>query len=124
MAKLAEITGNGNFKKGIRKYLSDHAYGNATWDDLIEAISAFTDADVEKFSRVWVYEKGMPTIDFQIRDGKLIATQSDPEGRGIVWPQTFDVLLADGPNSETVTVSYDGSVATVSMQLKARRMMR
>ena len=117
MGKLAEITGEENFKKGIRKYLSDHAYGNATWDDLIVALSAYSDADIEGFSRVWVYEEGMPQISFTANGGELTGVQTDPRGRGIVWPQTFDVVVSDGLNTETVTVAFEGSTATVKVPL-------
>lgn len=115
MGKLAEITGEENFKKGIRKYLADHAYGNATWDDLITAIATYTDADVEKFSRAWVYEAGMPQISFDIADGKLTVNQSDRRGRGIVWPQTFDAVITDGERSERVTVAFDGQTDKVEL---------
>lgn len=117
MGKLAEITGEENFKRGIRKYLSDNAYGNATWDDLISALSAYTDADIEQFSRVWVYEPGMPEINFSINDGKLMVRQIDSHGRNIVWQQTFDVVVADGDKSETITVGFDGSGNTVEIPL-------
>ncbi len=115
MGKLAEITGEENFKKGIRKYLADHAYGNADWDNLISDIATFSDADIEGFSRVWVYEAGMPRIDFTVNDGKLTASQTDRRGRGIVWPQTFAVVVSDGNNTETLTVAFDGSCDTVSV---------
>ncbi|MDE6264775.1 MAG: aminopeptidase, partial [Paramuribaculum sp.] len=117
MGKLAEITGEENFKRGIRKYLSDNAYGNATWDDLISALAAYTDTDIEQFSRVWVYEPGMPEINFSINDGKLIVRQIDSRGRNIVWQQTFDVVVADGDKSETITVEFDGSGNTVEIPL-------
>lgn len=115
MKKLAEITGEENFRKGVRKYLNDHPYGNACWDDLIEALSAFTDADLEQFSRVWVYEPGMPRIEFSAGDGLLTVKQVDDRGRGIVWPQTFDVLLCDGKTTEMLTVSFDGSTPVVEL---------
>lgn len=117
MGKLAEITGEENFKNGIRKYLADHAYGNATWDDLISALAAYSDADLERFSRVWVYEPGMPQISFAASDGKLTVKQTDPRGRGIVWPQTFDVAVSDGRRTETVTVSFDGSTDVVELPI-------
>lgn len=115
MGKLAEITGEENFRQGIRKYLSDHAYGNATWDDLISALAAYSDADIERFSRVWVYEEGMPRIDFSVRHGKLIVTQSDPRGRGIVWPQTFEIAVGDGRTAEMFTVMFDGTTDKVEI---------
>lgn len=115
MDKLAEITGEDNFKLGIRKYLSEHAYGNATWDDLIAALAAYCHADIKRFSKVWVYEAGMPNIEFKVTDGKIIARQTDPRGRGIVWPQTFDIVISDGKRSEIHTMSFDGSADLVEL---------
>lgn len=117
MGKLAEITGEESFRQGIRKYLADHAYGNATWDDLVSALSAYSDADIDRFSRVWVYEAGMPDISFTADGGKLIVRQTDPRGRGIVWPQTFDVVVSDGKVSGTHTVVFDGSSDTVELDV-------
>lgn len=117
MGKLAEITGEENFKRGIRKYLSDNAYGNATWDDLISALAAYTDADIEQFSRVWVYEPGMPEINFAINGDKLVVSQIDSRGRDIVWQQAFDVVVTDGDKTETVTVAFDGTNNTVEIPL-------
>ncbi len=117
MGKLAELTGDENFKLGIRKYLSDHAYGNATWDDLVKALSAYNDKDLENFSKVWVYEAGMPEIKFDYKDGNLIVRQIDPRGRDIVWQQSFDVLVSDGITSENVTVAFDGSGNSVEIPL-------
>ena len=118
MGKLAEMTGEESFREGIRKYLGDHAYGNATWDDLIKSLSSFTDADIDRFSRVWVYEEGMPEIGFRVDNGMLIVTQTDPLGRNIVWPQTFDVVLGDGKNAETLTVAFDGSNDRVEVPMQ------
>lgn len=117
MGKLAELTGKENFKQGIRKYLSDHAYGNATWDDLVTALSAYSDKDVENFSKVWVYEARMPEIRFEYKDGKLIVRQIDPRNRGIVWQQNFDVVVSDGERTRTVTVAFDGSGDNVEIPL-------
>lgn len=115
MGKLAEITGEENFRKGIIKYLNDHAYGNATWDDLISALSTYSSKDIENFSRVWVYEEGMPRIDFSVKGNKLIVKQIDSRKRNIVWPQTFDVVITDGNNTETVNIKFDGTTDKVEV---------
>lgn len=109
MGKLAEITGEENFKRGIRNYLASHAYGNATWDDLIAALNSCSEADIQQFSRAWVYEAGMPRIDFSLKKGQFIVNQKDPLGRDIVWPQTFDAVVSDGKDIETVTVVFDAT---------------
>lgn len=120
MGKLVEITGEENFRRGIRKYLNDHAYGNATWDDLVSALAAYSDADIERFSRVWVYEEGMPQIDFSVKRGKLVVSQSDPRGRGIVWPQGFDVVVGNDKTTETLTVRFDGTADKIKVPVTLR----
>lgn len=120
MGKLAEITGEENFRLGIRRYLNDHPYGNATWDDLVDALATFSDADIHNFSRVWIYEAGMPQILFKAHDDTLIARQIDPRGRGIVWPQTFDVVVSDGNDTDTLTVKFDGTTDTVEMPMSLK----
>lgn len=115
LGKLVEISGEVGFREGVRKFLSDHPYGNATWSDFVSALSAYTDAPVKEFSRVWVNEGGMPHTSFSLDNGTLVARQTDPAGRGIVWPQTFAVLVGDKDDYDYVTVSFDGTENTVSV---------
>ncbi|MGN1232692.1 MAG: M1 family aminopeptidase, partial [Candidatus Cryptobacteroides sp.] len=60
MRKLAAMMGEDAFKAGIREYLAEFKYGNATWDDLIAILSRHTEADVAGFSRVWVDQPYWP----------------------------------------------------------------
>jgi aminopeptidase N len=97
MFKLVELMGEDAFKEGIREYLNKFAYGNATWDDLITILDEKTDKDLDQFSEVWVKAPGMPTITTAKDDKGFTITQTDPQGRGLIWPQTFTVkaLLSD-----------------------------
>lgn len=60
MRRMVEIMGEDAFREGIRKYVRKYLYGNATWDDLIEILSAQTDADLRSFSREWVDSEMWP----------------------------------------------------------------
>ena len=46
MRKLAAMMGEDAFKAGIREYLAEFKYGNATWEDLVAILSKHTDEDV------------------------------------------------------------------------------
>ena len=85
--------GEDMFREGIREYLNTYAYSNATWNDLIRILDNKTAEDLAAFSDVWVNQKGMPTIRFTQKDGKLQICQEDPYHRGITWPQRFHVKL-------------------------------
>ena len=122
MEKLIEIMGRDVFREGIQTYLKRYAYSNATWDDLVGILDSLTTADLRGFSRAWVYEKGMPDITFRIsgsRKDSLTVTQTDPLGRGIVWPQSFGVTVSDGTQSAQIEVRMDAAEVTVPISMPA-----
>ena len=109
MRKLVEIMGEEAYQEGIREYLKTHAYGNATWDDLIAILDAKSEEDLASFSDVWVNQKGMPHISFARVGKQLKITQKDPYNRGLLWPQSFEVTLK-GEKETRVEVQLKDSV--------------
>ena len=92
MRMLEEQMGAEALQNGLRHYLRTFAYGNATWDDLVELLhEANPEASVRDFSDAWVKQKGLPTVSMQWQDGRLKITQTDPTGHGTVWRQRFTV---------------------------------
>lgn len=122
MEKLIEIMGRDAFRQGIQTYLKRYAYSNATWDDLVGILDSLASADLRGFSQAWVYEKGMPDLTFRItgkhRDS-LTVTQSDPLGRGILWPQSFGVTVSDGTQSVQTEVRMDAAEITIPIVTNA-----
>ena len=106
MRMLEEVMGAPEMQSGLQKYLHDHLFNNASWDDLVATLdSAAPKANVRQFSEVWVKQKGMPTIHTAYKDGNIVITQSDPYKRGLVWPQKFQVrLIYELGTSRTVNV--------------------
>jgi len=109
MRQLELLVGEETFRDGLREYLEAHAYGNASWPDLIEILDRRSPRDLAAWSRVWVEEPGRPEISVEVRGtadgtvGGLRVVQVDPRGRGRIWPQTLDVVLGYGTDS-TVAV--------------------
>lgn len=60
--KIVELMGEEAFRRGIQEYLTTYAYGNATWDDIIEILDKHTEADLEMFSHLWVKKPQMPIV--------------------------------------------------------------
>jgi len=112
MRQLELIVGADRFRDGLRDYLKQYAYGNATWLDLVRILDARTPVDVTAWSRAWVEERGRPVFTTDVRvsaDGRLASidlSQRDPLGRGLVWPQRLRVALG-----------YPGSVRELPMYL-------
>lgn len=84
---LVRKMGEDSFRKGIREYLKMYAYGNATWEKLIDILDKYTDEDLKAWSYIWVNEKGMPTIQASLLADSVVYRQSDPWERGLFWPQ-------------------------------------
>lgn len=96
MRNLEEMMGKERFRAAIQEYLRSFYHANATWDDLIAIMSTHApELNIEEFSRVWVKEKGMPHLQLSLDSNKLVVEHIDPEGRGLVWPQSFHVLVMD-----------------------------
>ena len=116
MDKIVEIMGDDAFRRGIRHYLRDYAYGNATWEDVIAILDQYTDTDLRSFSQVWVHSNAMPIIECRSEDNHLIISQQDPLHRGLLWPQRFTlrVLYADH-TSEDIEVRLADATTTLTL---------
>ncbi|MGD8322138.1 MAG: M1 family aminopeptidase [Gemmatimonadota bacterium] len=104
MRHLEARVGEDTFRDGLRTYLKAHEYGNATWPDLIDVLDATSPEDLKAWSHVWVEEPGRPTVTVTREDGDVMLRESDPEGKGRVWPETLHVLLGRASGDTTVTV--------------------
>jgi aminopeptidase N len=114
MRQLEMMLGRDGLRDGLREYLRAHAFGNATWTDLIQLLDGRTDENLAGWSRAWVEEEGRPivTTELRIRDGRIASLaflQRDPiAGRGLTWTQQIQVLLALPGRAPVVPVTLAG----------------
>jgi len=118
MRHLEALLGAESFRDGLREYLNAHKFANATWSDLIDVLDRRTPVDLVTWSKVWVETAGRPTIttELEVRDGRIASlafSQTDPQKRGLVWPQQLRVTVAlpDGPR--TIEVALNGARTVV-----------
>lgn len=104
MFKIVEMMGMDAYQRGIRDYVKKYAYSNATWDDLIACLDAQTPADLKQFSEVWIKAKGMPIVSFVPTENGFTVSQSDIYGRGLLWPQRFNIKAIGADTVATVNV--------------------
>ena len=71
--QLRILIGDDAFRRGVHDYLVAHAYGNATLDDFIGALSRSSGRDLKPWAQEWLYQPGVDTLsaDFACRDGKI-----------------------------------------------------
>ena len=119
MRQLELLMGPAAFRDGLREYLKNHSFANATWPDLVSVLDARTPVDLAAWSRAWVEEPGRPTIetDLQVQDGKVVRLalrQRDARGRNLVWPQRLSVAVGTARDTQTFDVMLDGPEAVVA----------
>jgi aminopeptidase N len=106
LKQLDFLVGPEAFQRGVRRFLTAHAYGNATWRDLLAAIGAESGRSLDGWGKQYILRSGMPTIEQQLRPGRdgqtlLVLRQraAAPELSGHApWPIRTKVIvgLADG----------------------------
>ncbi|HET9208291.1 MAG TPA: M1 family aminopeptidase, partial [Burkholderiaceae bacterium] len=123
MRQLEALLGEEAFRDGVREYLRRHAFGNATWDDLIAALAGRTKLDLKQWSRMWVDEPGRPVIRtvLEVHDGgvqRLALQQRDPQGRSRLWPQQLRVTLGCGARPRRMVVDLVGREVELTRSLE------
>jgi aminopeptidase N len=131
MRQLERLVGEEPFRDGLREYLDTFRYGNATWPDLIRILDTRSDVDLAAWSAAWVDEPGRPLVDVVVdaadepraaaeaadRRGRIAVSlsQTDPDGRGRLWPQQLELLLAYDDQHVRVPASLSGASMTVDV---------
>ncbi|HYN06666.1 MAG TPA: M1 family aminopeptidase [Vicinamibacterales bacterium] len=118
MRQLELLMGPEAFRDGLREYLKNHAFGNATWPDLVSVLDARTPVDLVAWSQAWVDEPGRPTIetDLTVQDGRvqrLALRQRDPRGRGLAWPQRLQVIVATARETKAFDAMLTGAEVSI-----------
>ena len=118
MRHLEALLGADSFRDGLREYLGAHKFANATWSDLIAVLDRRTPVDLAAWSAVWVESAGRPTVttELVVKSGAIATlafTQSDPQKKGRLWPQTLKVTLALPAGPRTIDVALAGTRTVV-----------
>lgn len=72
---LEAYVGEQAFREGVQRYLSAHAYANATGSDLWSAIEGASGQPVQKIMSSWIQQPGFPVVTVSKSDGKLTLRQ-------------------------------------------------
>lgn len=84
LKQLVAYVGLEEFLSGLRDYFRDHAYGNATFGDLLGALEKASGRDLSGWGQQWLKTTGLNTLrpDFDVSDGRFTrfaVTQSGAE---------------------------------------------
>ncbi len=119
---LKKQLGAERFWAAIHRYLTQHAYGNATSDDLRQAVLDATGESLDWFWSQWIYRAGYPaftvastydstgrTLTLLVRQTQVDTATADSTGLRFETPLAFRAPLA----IRVATVSGDTVVRTV-----------
>lgn len=104
LKQLNFFLGEDAFRNGLRLYLQQHAYANATWADLVRAFEAASTRlgehkNVQAWADAWILHRGMPQVEvsWSCRQGRIdrfTLHQHDVLHAGYLWPISEQILLA------------------------------
>ena len=100
LKQLNYLVGDTAFRNGLRAYIREHAYGNATWRDLLGAVGSASYRSLAEWGANYIQRPGMPVITqrVRLRGGRLAGlvleqAPARPLSGTAPWPIRVDVLL-------------------------------
>lgn len=116
LKQLNHLVGDDVFQGGVQRFIRSHAFGNATWQELLEAIGSAANRSLRPWGEHYILRPGTPVIEQHVEtaDGritKLTLVQRPARslsGTG-AWPIRTDVGI----------VSEDGSLTRIPLTLSA-----
>ena len=102
LRQLDHLVGDSAFQRGVRQFLREHPYGNATWRDLLRSVGTASGCDLSTFGEQWILRPGMPIIETELisaPDNRIMRLRlrqrpAQPTLSGTApWPMRTSVLL-------------------------------
>ena len=89
LKQLNYLVGDTTFKRGLRSYLRQHAYGNATWRDLLSAIQSASSGAVGRQDSL----RGLDSTALPRRETSAPGTRAPCRKRHLDWQPRSEQLL-------------------------------
>ena len=109
LKQLVHYVGRENFYAGARDYFQEHAFGAATFEDLLKALKKHTDRDLNAWSTAWLRTWGPDTLTPELHtDGDTIhelAITVDAEDT--TRPHRLNLTLFDAALTKYATLDVD-----------------
>ena len=123
LKQLDYLVGADAFQRGLRRFLAAHAYGNATWRDLLAAIGTESGRSLDGWGKQYILRAGMPVIDQRLETGpdgrsRLVLRQRAAQelSRSGPWPIRTSVVVGDTSGKLVrlaVTLAADSTVVAL-----------
>lgn len=121
LKQLEYLVGSSAFQRGLRHFVHAHAYGNATWRDLLGAVGDAAHRSLTAWGKAYILRPGVSIIDQQltIRDGRiarlaLVQHPARPLSGPGPWPIKLDVIVGYRDRAPVrIPLEIDGDTTVV-----------
>jgi aminopeptidase N len=117
---LSFLIGEDKFRDGVRLFLKEHNYANASWSDLIGAFEKTSNRKLQSWADAWVKQRGMPQVDVAYNCNaagtidNLKLMQRDVLNEGGIWPIKTRLLLAyDDAQPARIVVQLENAQSSI-----------
>ncbi len=77
---LEQYLGEDDFRTGIRRYMTEHQYGNTETTDLWDAIEAATGEPAREIMDSWIFQGGHPVLGVTlVEGGSILRIEQEPQ---------------------------------------------
>ncbi|MGH3352407.1 MAG: aminopeptidase N [Nocardioides sp.] len=111
LQQLCAYIGEDSYLAGLQAYFAEHAYGNTTLSDLMDAFGRAAGKDLSGWTTAWLDHEGTDLI--ALSEGTITVTSPD----GTVRPHHLEIAsyAADGSLLASTPVTIEGGTAEVSL---------
>lgn len=121
LKQLNYLVGDTAFRAGVHAFLVAHAYGNATWQDLLASIGKAANRPLAEWGKQYILRPGMPVLEqrMDVANGKITRLRliQHPaqrlSGRG-VWPMRTEVAIASHGTVTSIPVEIRAETTVVA----------
>ena len=124
LRQLEYLVGEQDFQRGVRAFLKTHAFGNANWGDLLEAIGKASGRRLDYWGTQYMLRRGMPVLEPSLvvspGGARLSITQRPARetvsGDG-AWPMRLEVAIGRADGSVSFQeLDLEGAAATIPLR--------
>jgi aminopeptidase N len=123
LKQLNFLVGEEAFRKGVQIFLRRHAYGNATWRELLKALEEASGTSLQAFGEQYILRAGIPVVEtVREEEGGILRrlalvqrpARELPGDPGGWWPGRVRVRLGYRDREDVVLpVSFTGDTTVV-----------
>lgn len=124
LRQLNAVVGDRAFRDGLRAYVAAHAFGNATWRDLLGAVGRAAGQDLGPFGAAYILRPGIPVLE-ATRDGAATVRLTQHPAQPAIsgpgpWPIHTELLALDdgardGAREARVPVTLTTTAARIAI---------